>query len=100
MMYNIYYGTPTNNALKCQYRITVDCKSERRAKELAYDAACSFYYKNEGKFNLPGYNQIKKECDLTGVSLKNMYGEHIKDLLRWYAVPTELDTVSSKDLKY
>jgi NAD(P)-dependent dehydrogenase (short-subunit alcohol dehydrogenase family) len=43
---------------------------------------------------------ISNESDITGVSLEKLYDEHINDMCRWYAIPTELDTIPEKKLKY
>ena len=99
MMYNIYYGT-IGNKLGVQYRFTKNCISDEEAKELAYNSVSSFFYKNEGKYGVPTYNQISKESEITGVDIEVLYKEHIEDFCRWYAIPTDEDTISSKNLKY
>ena len=97
--YNIYYGT-IGNKLGVQYRFTKNCKDEQEAKKLAYNSASSFFYKNEGKYGVPTYDQISKESEITGVDIEKLYKEHIYDFMRWYAIPTDEDTISSKNLKY
>ena len=97
--YNIYYGT-IGNKLGVQYRFTKVCKSEQDAMNLAYNAVSSFFYKNEGKYGVPTYDLISKESEITGVDIEKLYQEHIKDFCRWYVIPTEIDTISSKNLKY
>lgn len=97
--YNIYYGT-IGKTLGCKYRFTKNCYTEQDAKNIAKNAAASFYYKNEGKYGIPSFNQVLKESKLTGVDIEDLYEEHIRDMMRWYAIPTEFDTIPSKKLKY
>ena len=97
--YNLYYGT-VDGPLKVKYRTTKMFDSDELALKAAYEEATSIYYKNEGKFGLPDYPQIQKESDITGVNILKLYGEHVKDLMRWYAIPTILDTVENKHLKF
>lgn len=99
IQYNIYYGT-IGKTLGVRYRFTKNCRTEEDALELARNAAASFYYKNEGKYGLPSFVEINKESLITGVSVEELYNAHIKDLCRWYAIPTELDTIPSKKLHY
>lgn len=94
--YNIYFGTIGT----CEYQYTRNCKNDQDAKRVAENAAQAFYYKNEGKFGIPTYEVIAKESEITGVDIEKLYKEHINDLMRFYAVPTELDTISSKKLKF
>lgn len=96
MKYNIYYGTVGT----VTYRFTKFCKNDKSAKDLAKKSATSFYYKNEGKHGIPTFDQIIKENQITGINEEKLYNEHINDLMRWYAIPTDLDTVSSKNIKY
>ena len=58
------------------------------------------HYKNEGTYSIPGFKQISEESKLTGVPIQTLYEEHIEDFMRYYAVPTELDTIPNKKLKY
>jgi len=97
--YNIYYGT-IGKTLGCKYQFTKNCKNEEEAMKIAENAAASLYYKNEGKRGLPGYNQISKESDITGIDVETLYKEHINDMMRWYVIPTDIDTISSKKLKF
>lgn len=99
MMYNIYYGTTDGN-LKLRYRFTKNFLNEHDAKKHAKEDAASLYYKNEGNFGLPAYSQILKESEITGINLMELYNEHIEDLMKWYVVPTDLDTISKKNLRY
>lgn len=99
IQYNIYYGT-IGKKLGVQYRFTKSCKSEQEANNFAYYAATSFFYKNEGKYGVPTYDQISKESEITGIDIEKLYKEHIYDFIRWYVIPTELDTISNKNLKY
>ena len=98
-MYNIYYGT-IGRILGVKYRFTRNCNREEEALKIAKNAAISFYYKNEGKFGLPSFNNIEKESQITGISIEDLYNEHIEDLCRWYVIPSELDTISSNKLHW
>ena len=97
--YNIYFGT-IGKTLGCKYRFTKYCKNDQEAAKLAANSAASFYYKNEGKYGIPKYDQIVKEAELTGVDIEKLYQEHINDMTRSYAIPTELDTVPYDKLKF
>ena len=97
--YNIYYGT-IGKTLGIKYRFTKNCRDEEHAKEIAKKACETLYYKNEGKYGLPNLKQISKEAKLTGLFLEDLYNSHIEDMCRYYVVPTEVDTISTKDLKY
>lgn len=97
--YNLYYGT-VDGPLKVTYRVTRNYNDDNAAKAGAFEEATNLYYKNEGKFNLPGYPQIQKESNITGINILKLYDEHIRDLMIWYAVPTVLDTISNKNLKF
>lgn len=99
MTYNIYYGT-IGKKLGIKYRFTKNCVNEEEAKKLAYNSVSSFFYKNEGKFGIPTYNQISEESEITGVDIEVLYKEHIDDMCRWYVIPTNEDTILLKDLKY
>ena len=97
--YNIYYGS-IGKTLGVKYRLTKNFKNEAQALEYANTLASSLYYKNEGKYGLPSYNQIAEESDITGIGIQDLYEEHIKDMMRWYVIPTEDDTIPQKNLKY
>jgi hypothetical protein len=97
--YNIYFGT-NGKTLGYKYRCTKVCENDTKAKELAKSMATSFYFKNEGKFGLPNFSQISKESEITGVDLETLYQDHIKDMMRWHAIPTSLDTIPNKRLKF
>lgn len=97
--YNIYFGT-IGKTLGCKYRFTKYCKNDQEAIELAKNFANSFYYKNEGKYGIPSFNQIYKESEEIGIDLEKLYQEHIDDIIRYYAIPTVLDTISVKNLKF
>lgn len=99
MTYNIYYGT-IGKKLGVQYRFTKSCLNDEEANKLAYNSVSSFFYKNEGKYGVPTYDQISKESEITGVDIETLYKEHIDDFCRWYAIPTSEDTIPSKNLKY
>ena len=97
MTYNIYYGT-IGKTLGVKYRFTKWCKNENAAKRLAEAAATSFYYKNEGKYG--SFDDINKESKITGIPIEKLYDEHIEDMCRWYAIPTELDTIPTNKLSW
>ena len=97
--YNIYFGT-IGKTLGCKYRFTKWCKNDQDANRVAESSAQSFYYKNEGKFGIPSYNQIAKESEITGIDIEKLYKEHINDMMRFYAIPTEVDTISTKKLRF
>lgn len=100
MTYNIYYGT-IGKTLGVKYRFTRNCnRGEQEAIKIAKTAAESFFYKNEGKYGIPTYSIIEKESLLTGVPIEVLYNEHIEDMCRWYVIPTELDTISEKNLRW
>lgn len=97
--YNIYYGT-IGKTLGVKYRMTKNFKSEEEAKNFSKKVCESFYYKNEGKHGIPTFSQISKESKFTGVGIETLYNDHINDLCRWYAIPTELDTIPENKLKW
>ena len=97
--YNIYFGT-IGKTLGCKYRFTKWCKTDLEAKKIAENAAASLYYKYEGKYGIPTYNQIAKESELTGIDVEKLYQEHVNDMTRSYCIPTELDTIPLDKLKY
>ena len=97
--YNIYFGT-IGKTLGCKYHFTKNCKNEQEAMGIARNAASALYYKNEGKFGIPTYNQIAKESEITGVDVEKLYNEHIYDMCRRFVIPTEEDTISNKKLKF
>lgn len=97
--YNIYFGT-IGKTLGTRYRFTRSYETEKDAKTDAEHSATSFYYKNEGKYGIPSFNQINKEAELTGLDLETLYQDHINDLIRYYVVPMAVDTVSKNKLVY
>ena len=99
MTYNIYYGT-IGKTLGVKYRFTRNCRNEQEASKLAKNAITTFYYKNEGKYGLPSFDQINKESKITGLSIESLYDDHIEDMCRWYAIPTEEDTIPSDKLRW
>lgn len=99
IQYNIYYGT-IGKTLGCKYRLTKSFKSEEEANKFAKESASSFYLKNEGKKGIPTYKEIQKESEITGLDIEVLYQDHINDMMRWYIIPTEIDTVSTKDLRW
>lgn len=99
IQYNIYYGT-IGKTLGCKYHFTKACKSEQEALDIAKNSAHSLYYKNEGKYGIPNFNQISKESEITGISIERLYNEHVEDMMRWYVIPTQSDTIPIKKLKF
>ena len=99
MTYNIYYGT-IGKTLGVKYRFTRNCRNEQDAIKLVKNAVTTFYYKNEGKYGLPSFDQINKESKITGLSIESLYDDHIEDMCRWYAIPTEEDTIPSDKLRW
>lgn len=99
MTYNIYFGT-IGKTLGVKYRFSKKCKDEEQAKRIAKDSVSSLYYKNEGKYGIPSFSQINEESKITGIPIDKLYEEHIIDLCRWYVIPTDIDTISSKNLKF
>ncbi len=97
--YNIYFGT-IGKTLGVKYHFTTNCKNDAEALKVSKNNATTFYYKNEGKFGIPSFNTINKESEITGVPIEKLYEEHIYDMMRFYAIPTEIDTVSTRKLKY
>ena len=98
-LYNIYYGT-IGKTLGVKYRFTKSFKSEEDAKKLAKKSAQSFYLKNEGKYGIPSFSQISKESDVTGLDMETLYNDHMEDMIRYYVIPSELDTIPNKNLKF
>lgn len=96
-LYNIYYGTGAEGA---KYHFTKEFKNEAEANNFAKDVAKSFFYKNEGKHGIPSFNDVSLEVQITGLDFETLYNDHFVDLMRWYAIPTEVDTISSKNLKW
>lgn len=97
--YNIYFGT-IGKTLGCKYRFTKLCKNDQEANKLAKDSASSYYYKYEGKYRIPSYDIISKESEITGLSIEALYNDHIKDMMRFYVIPTSEDSISNKNLKF
>lgn len=97
--YNIYYGT-IGKTLGVKYRYTKKFDNEDKAKAYAKDSVTKFYYKNEGSYGLPSFNEISEESDITGTGLETLYQDHINDMTRYFVIPTELDTISSKKLNW
>lgn len=99
VLYNIYFGT-IGKTLGIKYRFTTLCDNENEANKIAQKEAELLYYKNEGRYGIPTIFDIDSEAKLTGVSTETLVKEHIKDLCRWYAIPTKVDSVTKKQLKY
>ena len=99
IQYNIYFGT-IGKTLGCKYRFTKWCKTDQDALKIAENYATSFYYKNEGKYGIPSYNEISKESDITGIDIEQLYKDHINDMMRYYAIPTSIDSIPNRKLKF
>lgn len=99
MEYNIYYGT-IGKKLGCKYRFTSSFKNEKQAIQTAKEGAESLFYKNEGKYGIPTISDILNESKLTGIDVPMLYEEHIEDLCRWYAIPTELDIIPKRKIHW
>lgn len=96
VQYNIYCGKIPN----IKYIFTKTFRSEDDALNTAKKYAESYYYKNEGKHGIPSFDQLSYESELTGVDIEILYAEHINDLMRWYVIPTECDTIPNRKLKF
>jgi len=90
--FNIYFGS-IGKKLSVKYKFTKEFWNEELATKYAKDCATSLFYKNEGTLGIPSYDQIELESNLTGLSEEVLYEEHICDMMRWYAIPSELDTI-------
>lgn len=99
MTYNIYFGT-IGKTLGVRYRYTKSFRTAEDALEHAKKEASNFYYKNEGKYGIPSYGTISKESEITGMDIEDLYKEHIEDMTRYFAIPTEEDTIPRKKLRY
>lgn len=99
MTYNIYFGT-IGKTLGVKYRFTREYKNENEAKKDAELNAESFYYKNEGTYGIPDFKQIKRESESIGVPIDVLYKDHVKDMMRWYIIPTSDDSIPQKKLKW
>lgn len=99
MTYNVYFGT-IGKTLGIRYRYSINCKSKEEALVKAKDAATNFYYENEGKYGIPSFNKILKESNLLNIPIETLYNDHIYDMMRWYVIPTDEDTISTKELRW
>ena len=97
--FNIYYGT-IGKTLGCKYRFTKEFWTQEQASEFAKNVAASFYYKNEGKYGIPSFKQVNAESQLTGLTIDELCKEHIKDMCRWYSIPSTEDTIPYAQLKW
>lgn len=96
MTFNIYFGTIGTGA---QYKYTKNFKSEKEALNFAKEEASKYYYMHEGSHGLPDFNLISSEAKITGLSISTLYDDHINDMMRWYVIPTELDSIPENRLK-
>lgn len=99
ILFNIYYGT-IGKTLGEKYRVTKNFKNEQEAINFAKKEASMFYYKNEGKYGIPSFIEINNESNITGISIDVLYDEHIKDMMRYHVIPTEVDTIPTKKLRW
>ena len=99
IQFNIYFGT-VGKTLGCKYRFTKLFKNEVEAKKFTKNCTEAFFYKNEGKKGLPNYIQISNESKITGVDIETLYQDHMNDMMRYFVIPTDLDTISKKDLQF
>ena len=97
--FNLYFGL-ADGPLKVKYQYTKKYKTEEDANKDLFKIAQNFYYKYEGSHHIPSYVDINKESEITGKSLESLYAEHTKDLVRFFCVPTEVDTISTRNLIY
>ena len=97
-MYNIYYGT-IGKTLGVKYRYTKNFKNEQEAIKSAENEVFNLYLRNEGKYGIPTYNDIEKESKITGIDIETLYQDHVKDMTRYYVIPTELDSIPQDRLK-
>lgn len=99
MNFNIYFGT-IGKTLGVKYRYSKKYRNRESALADAKKSAESFYYKNEGTYGLPSFKEISNESRITGLNLDTLYKDHINDMMRYFVIPTEEDTISSSDLKW
>lgn len=99
IQYNIYFGT-IGKTLGVRYRFTKYCKDEQDALSIAKNGASSLYFKYEGKYGLPSYNKILKDSELTGVDIETLYKDYIDYYTRYWAIPTEVDTIPNRKIKW
>ena len=96
--YNIYFGT-IGKTLGCKYRFTKWCKNEQEARSIARSSVKSMFYKYEGKYGIPSFNQINEESKITGLDIETLYNDHINDMMRYYIIPTSDDSIPTNKLK-
>ena len=97
--FNIYYGT-IGKTLGVKYRYTKRFRNKEEALKYAKEEATSLFYKNEGKFGIPSYIDIAKESKITELKIEDLYQDHINDLVRYYAIPVEEDSISTRKLQW
>lgn len=98
MQFNIYFGLINENK-PVEYKYTENYKSEKEALEDAKTQAIALFSTEAGKFGLPSFLDIQKESKDLNIPVKVLWEDHIWDMTRYYAIPTELDTIPSKKLK-
>lgn len=97
--FNVYFGL-ADGELKCKYQYTKEFKNETEAIKDTKRNLLAFYYKYEGTHHIPSFIQISEEAEYLNRDVEKLITEHIHDLFRYFIIPTEVDIVSSKDLKY
>ena len=96
--FNIYFGS-IGKTLGVRYQFTKTCKNEQEALKTAEELVTLMYYENEGKYGIPSFSRISEDSKLTGISIEDLYKDYIKYYMRWYVIPTDIDTISTKNLK-
>jgi len=94
--FNIYFGSIANT----KYQYTKSFKNEIDANKNAEQSMFNFYFKKEGTKGFPSYNTIYKEAQKLNVEVGNLYSQYVNSMCRYYVIPTELDTISKKDLMF
>ena len=97
--YNIYFGL-ADGELKCKYQYTKEFKNETEALKDTRRNLLAFYYKYEGTHHIPSFIKISEEAEYLHKDVEKLINEHINDLIRYFIVPTEVDTISSNDIVY
>lgn len=97
--YNIYFGL-ADGELKCKYQYTKEFKNEIEALKDTKRNLLAFYYKYEGTHHIPSFVTISEEAEFLHKDVEKLINEHVNDLIRYFIVPTEVDTISSNDIVY
>lgn len=97
--YNIYFGT-IGKTLGVKYQFTKSFKNLDQANEHAKECAVNFYYKHEGKCGLPSWKDIVEESKITELPIEVLYEDHINDMMRYFVIPTEVDSIPQRKLNW